>query len=90
MNTLAAIFARMLREDLGDNMPEVNALNATPDYIGCCASHNFCDANMVMLAAYAELHSCNEDDIRLDDDSVLGAMNSAWDEARLNNFWVQS
>ncbi len=51
---LAAKFAMRLREEVGGEAFEtVCARNATPAYDGgACASHDVCDANMVMDAAF--------------------------------------
>lgn len=50
---LAKRFARDLREEVGaENYEEIRRRNATPEYrdstFSVCASHDFCDANMVM------------------------------------------
>lgn len=47
---VAHLFDLALKSEIGEeNYDEVVRLNRTPEYsTGCCASHNFCDANMVM------------------------------------------
>lgn len=57
---IALHFSERLREEIGkENLAEVVRLNATDEYIGSCASHDYCDANMTMLDAFrdAGLHS---------------------------------
>lgn len=49
-NKLARDFADALKKEIGaDNMKEVIRRNATPEYVDCCASHDFCDANQVLI-----------------------------------------
>lgn len=48
----AAAFAEALHAEIGDeNYQRVRVLNTTAAHVKCCASHVFCDANMVMLKA---------------------------------------
>jgi len=49
---VAKKFCDVLRGRLGDDVDEVVRRNATEEYRGCCASHDFCDANMAMAEAY--------------------------------------
>lgn len=53
---LAHAFAAQLESDIGpENMAEVVRLNRDDSRYsvnGSCASHDFCDANMTMLAAW--------------------------------------
>lgn len=83
---LAREFARLLLEELGEEiMQEVVRLNRTPDYQGpVCASHNFCDANMVMAAAFEETFgrepALDGEDLRM--------WNEAWDIAHKAEFWL--
>lgn len=55
---LATEFARQLQQALEPwEWAEVLRRNATPEYDeGICASHDFCDANTVMLVAFEDLH----------------------------------
>lgn len=54
---LAAAFAAELESDLTpEQMAMVRTRNATPDYAGSvCASHDVCDANMPMAAAFEKV-----------------------------------
>lgn len=57
---VAERFDARLRDALtAEEYAEVRRRNRTPEYAGCCASHDFCDANMVMLAAMSD---CGIDD----------------------------
>lgn len=81
-------FAIRLSMEIGDeNLREVVRLNATPEYAPtCCASHNFCDANMVMLDAmrawghdlFTPEGDISEDETRISD--------AAWDQAKEYRF----
>lgn len=69
--TLADTFAAKLREWLSpEQFAEMMKRNALPEYkdIGACASHDFCDANEAMAAAFLELAGR---DILPDDDSGM-------------------
>lgn len=52
-NDLARRFAELLETYVGDlgagTWEEMRRKNAQPKYEGCCASHDYCDANEVML-----------------------------------------
>lgn len=55
-NKLAAIFARIVREQLGDHLEEIVALNKERAFENdvACATQNYCDANMLMEQAFRE------------------------------------
>lgn len=73
---LAARFDAMLRFEIGlNNYREVQSRNATPDYANCCASHNFCDANMVMFDAFKQ--ECGRE-MKLDAVKDVDRFNAAW------------
>lgn len=49
---LSSEFSRILREWLSpEELAEINLRNSTPEYSGCCASHDFCDPNQAMVDA---------------------------------------
>lgn len=78
-DALATHFAECIRAQVGPaNFAEVLRRNATPDYYRteCCASHDFCDANVVMLDAYCRLANVREDDVDLDGTADL--FSAAW------------
>lgn len=81
-------FAIRLSMEIGDdNLREVVRRNATPDYAPtCCASHDFCDANMVMLdamRAWGHYLFTPEGDISDDETRICSA---AWDQAKEYRF----
>lgn len=85
---LATAFIEALRAELGaDKWAEMRRLNATPDFSGdfCCASHNFCDANMVMHYACEQIGiktvlEC--DDGTPEHDAACAIWNAAWSLAK--------
>jgi hypothetical protein len=81
---LAACFARRLRSELtaAQMTKVVNRNRAQPD-ADWCASHDFCDANMTMLAAFSEALGREPD---LEDQRDLDTMNSAWSIARATGY----
>lgn len=68
-----------------EEMRQVNLRNPTPAYKGCCASHDFCDANMAMDEAFHNFGMSLGDDP--DDVHRFDLWNHAWDLAKANNFW---
>lgn len=53
---LAGAFYATLTEWLtADELAEVRRRNATPEYAGVCASHDFCDANEAMEEAFRKV-----------------------------------
>lgn len=78
--TVAIEFTRLLRKEIGtENFLQVRRLNATPDYSGgLCASHEFCDANMLMLEAFQNLGF----EPNFDNDQHVALWNDAWAVAR--------
>jgi hypothetical protein len=59
---------------------EMVALNQTPTYAdGACASHNYCDANIVMLDAW---HLMFDRPIDADIEAEAKLWNAAWEVAR--------
>lgn len=76
-----------------DELAEINRLNATPEYVGECASHNYYDANQAMLDAFenvfkrefifldAEIGNPNAD--QYTDDLYI---NASWDLSKQNKF----
>lgn len=85
ISKLAREFSLLLRERLSvEEMREVVARNlaAAP---GVCHSHDFCDANEVMLAASDRLGFGGIDD-QLDSDEGMALWNGAWNLAKANGF----
>lgn len=74
-----------------EQLAEVNRLNATLDYAGCCATHDYYDSNVAMIEAFKEvigrecLMPCGEHpEKELQADCDL--MNKAWDIAKAQKF----
>jgi len=86
---LAKLFSELLIKEIGkDNAIEANARNKVTDDIYICHSHDFCDANMVMLEAWRK-HTNKGDDGFFQDD-VFDEVNIAWHEAKANKFYVEA
>lgn len=80
---LALAFSRHLRSRLTvEQMAHVVTRNETYAW-HTCASHDFCDANMVMLAAWKETQP-QEIDLQSDADTLL--WNQAWQIAKASEF----
>jgi hypothetical protein len=47
-----------------------------------CASHDHCDANVYMLAAFAETFDVPEDEVPLELQSTCDVINAAWERAK--------
>tara|TARA_R110000765_G_scaffold224661_2_gene328663 strand:- start:190 stop:558 length:369 start_codon:yes stop_codon:yes gene_type:complete len=62
---------------------EINRLNATEEYKGCCASHDFCDSNMTMESA---LTTCGYTTTLEFDADIHSLINRAWDRAKKLKF----
>lgn len=77
---LAAAFVADLRVCLtGDQWDEIRARNALSTYQGCCASHDFVDANMNMAAAFEKVTGREP---QTDSDGDAALWNEAWAIAR--------
>jgi hypothetical protein len=78
-------FSIRLSHALGDDtLREVVRLNATPRYEGCCASHDYLDANMVMLMAmraWGYKYGLGGEDATFE-----LVWNAAWDQAKEYRF----
>lgn len=95
---LARAFSKMLIADLGHRkMIEVCVRNDDARKAGItstCASHDFCDANIVMLAAVESLDirddAGNPADVEFlaNDQAANTLWNSAWKMAGDNRFWL--
>lgn len=78
---LAHRFAGNLLIDIGmDNLRKVIERNDAETYRGVCHSHDFCDANMTMAAAFEAVVGREPigDGVS---DADLALWNSAWDHA---------
>lgn len=93
MNTtqiIATKFVATLREWLtAEEFAEMKVLNETdPTYKGdCCASHDFCDANVAMADAFAEVMGHQVDG---DNEADCKVWNDAWELARAQELGTQA
>jgi len=78
---IAASFVALLKEELTvTEWDEMRAKNATPEYAGSvCASHDYCDANMVMAPAFADVMGR---EIELQSEADCTLWGEAWDIAK--------
>lgn len=75
-------FSKVLHEWLTDDeMKEV--IKRNEDDMMCCASHDFCDANMAMDEAFTKVFN-REFDMESDHDNKI--WNDAWTAAKQNQF----
>lgn len=84
---LAQAFSELLREAIGDRINDVIERNATEENPDACHSHDFCDANEIMLQAWR--------DCGLSEDAIVGGnpaddahclWETAWDIAKEYDF----
>ena len=78
---LARAFDGQLKAALGpDGYAEVIRRNRDPSQpLGACASHDFCDANVCMIAAFEEILGEDPD---INDPAVMETWGDAWKEWR--------
>lgn len=83
---LALKFVTLLRAELTDEQwAEMRAKNGTGEYKLACASHDYVDANMVMAAAFKEVHGREvafHDEDPATAEADIDAWNAAWTLAR--------
>lgn len=86
VSLLADRFVADLREELGaEKFTTVQTRNDTPEYktTGCCASHDFCDANQVILDSLKALTGREADpDFETEWDAAMDLCDRAWIIAR--------
>jgi hypothetical protein len=83
---LSLVFTRILNEWLPpETIAEINHRNATPKYLGCCASHDFCDPNQAMIDA---MESFNVHFYPAP--AILALIDDAWALAKSRRFEVRS
>jgi hypothetical protein len=72
-------------QTVGTLVLEINTRNARPDYAGCCATHDFFDANIGMAEAFFSVTG-GEPDAASETDAAL--WNAAWTMAKDAGFWI--
>lgn len=81
---LSLVFSRIVRETFdGSTLKKINARNKRNGG-DSCATHEFCDANMLMIEACAEVLKVKQDDVDLD--ANIEIINEAWSLAKQNRF----
>lgn len=87
---IAREFSKLLRQELSDeDMETVNYRNEHEYDDSCCATHDFCDANMVMDQAFKSVMGYSPLGLALDSAARMEAMelwNAAWDVAKERKF----
>lgn len=85
---LAVNFAHLMCERLTPSqLQEANARNKTTGYAeSTCATHDFCDANQVMLEALSATTGLPESDLNLND--LVDSTNRGWQAAKMADFDV--
>lgn len=82
---IADAFCRILNDWLTPaQIAEINRRNATPNYVDCCATHDFCDPNQAMIDAGALFGI--QFDCRFNEDVDL--IVAAWELARNRGYRV--
>lgn len=90
---LAIAFSKQLRDTLSaSQMRQVIERNRAETLRNICHSHDFCDANMIMLAAFAQLLQVDDSHIGVgacSSDMMLRLWSAAWSMAKTSEFEVQ-
>lgn len=103
IEAMARRFSELLLDEIGETrLSAVNERNGTDAFYrtsDTCASHDFCDANMVMEAAFRHIMGrdpwmpcdreegkCTEDDEQAD----VHAWNAAWEKAKARQFRAEA
>jgi hypothetical protein len=81
---LAAAFTRKLHKELSPR--ELDAVRRANDRLAydCCATHDYCDANMTMLEAWQYITGKDMIDVENEADAIM--WNEAWDLAKADQF----
>ncbi len=80
---LAQTFHGIVRRELPEHLERIDRLNSEPSYTGMCATHDFCDTNMLMAEAFERVVG-RESDVSAHVDVAL--WNKAWNVAKLVGF----
>lgn len=86
---LANEFVIVIREWLTpEQLAEIDKRNATDDYkeTGCCATHDFCDANQAMIDALERFNVA----LDIQDEAQRVLIDDAWQIAKRDGFSVSS
>lgn len=83
VDAVATAFSALVRVHLADALETIRERNRQPKYLGCCATHDFCDANEVMAEAFTKTTG-RAIDLNSQRDTDL--WNAAWDQAKAAEF----
>ncbi len=94
-NEIAKEFCTQLQDELGAaKVAKIARLNRTPKFQdGACATHDFCDANQVMLNAFEARGVAQPTDSKLGStgwNKAIAIWEAAWNIARENDFNAES
>lgn len=88
---LAGVFSKVVRERLTDHLNEIRRRNRESAAAGernVCATHDFCDANMLMHEALCRCYGVKDFPASnlSESETLTGLWNEAWDIAKRNEF----
>ena len=88
---LAGVFSSVVRERLADHLDEIRRRNRASAAAGernVCATHDFCDANMLMHEALCRCYGVRDFPASniSESETLTGLWNEAWDIAKRNEF----
>lgn len=90
IRVVAKEFIKVIRESLtSEELKEVNKKNETEEYKGCCATHDYVDANMCMEEALEKSGVASFTDHIPETkewDESIDIVNEAWDMAKKAKF----
>lgn len=89
INQLSDEFSRLIVANFSaEQLAETIAKNHTPEYSGCCATHDYCDANMVMDEAFQNI--MNREFIFWNDEKPETEEQNRKDTDLVNQAWAVS
>ena len=88
---LAEVFSKVVREHLADHLEEIRHRNRASIATGdrnVCATHDFCDANMLMHEALCRCYGVKDFPASniSESETLTRLWNEAWDIAKRNEF----
>ena len=88
---LAGVFSKVVRARLADHLDEIRQRNRASAAAGernVCATHDFCDANMLMHEALCRCYGVKDFPASniSGSEPLTGLWNEAWDIAKRNEF----
>lgn len=84
---LAKVFAdKIAQTHTSEACEQIVRRNRNEEDAGICHSHDFCDANELMMRAYCEVFAITEEEFDMTEE-IASNINEAWAIARINEFW---